>query len=217
MTGDHHAYDLPALVTAWVHGWALSRRVPAPAAIPGGHRVDVGLPGHRVRRVLHTYDAEALARLALEHAEPGTWIKAGGDADEFHAALPAQWRTADTGYLMTAPFAPAAATPPDPYTLTLDEDGAVITARVLDADGGTAAQGQLAVYAAYAIVDQVETDPAHRRRGLGGTVMRALAGGAYARGARTGVLVATDEGRALYESLGWTWRSDVPGAYVPEE
>ncbi|WP_127356693.1 GNAT family N-acetyltransferase [Actinacidiphila soli] len=59
-----------------------------------------------------------------------------------------------------------------------------------------------------AVFDQIETSPAHRRKGLGSLVMRALANAAYDAGATTGVLGATVEGRALQESLGW--RTDAP-------
>jgi predicted GNAT family acetyltransferase len=49
----------------------------------------------------------------------------------------------------------------------------------------------------------VVTEEAHRRRGLGGLVMRTLADRALEEGAALGVLGAIDAGRALYETLGW--------------
>ncbi|MEU9118830.1 GNAT family N-acetyltransferase [Streptomyces sp. NPDC048506] len=73
-----------------------------------------------------------------------------------------------------------------------------------DAAGELAAQGQMAVLGDATIVDRVGTQEAHRRRGLGNFVMRALADHAVDRGATLGVLGATDAGRALYETLGWT-------------
>ncbi len=51
------------------------------------------------------------------------------------------------------------------------------------------------------VVDRVVTEETHRRRGLGGFVMRTLADRAVAKGAVLGVLGATDAGRALYETL----------------
>lgn len=81
---------------------------------------------------------------------------------------------------------------------------------VLTEDGAFAARGQIAVPGPGrpAVVDQVETSPAHRRRGLGSLVMRTLANAAVEVGASAAVLGATIEGRALYESLGW--RTDGP-------
>jgi len=81
--------------------------------------------------------------------------------------------------------------------------GAVAHVRVLDAAGGRAAQGQMALLGEAVVVDRVRTQEAHRRRGLGAFVMRTLADHALEQGAVLGVLGATDAGRALYETLGW--------------
>ncbi|WP_093799080.1 GNAT family N-acetyltransferase [Streptomyces sp. Wb2n-11] len=70
-------------------------------------------------------------------------------------------------------------------------------------DGGFAARGQVAPTGRTAVVDQVETAPAHRRKGLGALVMRTLQDTAREQGATAGILGATTDGRGLYESLGW--------------
>ncbi|MFC6017615.1 GNAT family N-acetyltransferase [Plantactinospora solaniradicis] len=211
-------YSVPELVMAWGRGWAVSRGTSAPVGVSGGFRVDVGLPGHRVRHVLHTYDAGSLGRLGRELTDPGTWIKASGDPDEFRAALPDGWTVDTAGYLMTVWFREGAVEPRSGYTIRVDTepDTGVVVATVLDGARETAASGRLAPAGEFGIVDKVETEPAHRRRGLGTVVIRTLADRAAAGGMRTGILVATDDGRALYRSLGWTVRSDVPGAYRPE-
>ncbi|MEV0153356.1 GNAT family N-acetyltransferase [Micromonospora sp. NPDC050686] len=98
----------------------------------------------------------------------------------------------------------------------MQTSGEIVTAVVLDPEGQVAASGKLATAGAYGIVDQVETAAAHRRRGLGSVVMRTLAWHALRRGADTGVLVATDDGRDLYRSLGWTVRTPIAVAYLPE-
>ncbi|MFG2011394.1 GNAT family N-acetyltransferase [Micromonospora sp. NPDC048868] len=205
------------LVMAWGRGWAVSRDTPTPVAVPGGFRIDVGRPGHRVRHVLHTYDADSLGRLGRELTEPGTWIKVSGDRAGLRAALPDAWTLDIAGHLMSAPLTPGAAEPPAPYATRVVAEGGVVVATVLDAYGHRAAIGRLAAAGEFGIVDQVETEPAHRRRGLGSVVMRALCDHAARLGMRTGILVATDEGRALYRALGWTARSDLSGAYLSED
>ncbi|MGW7263548.1 GNAT family N-acetyltransferase [Streptomyces sp. NPDC054842] len=133
------------------------------------------------------------------------------------AACPAA--DAGPGILMTAPLTatgPAAEaapsdgahSPPDGYRLRTWSRGGVGHALVLSADGSWAAHGHVAPTGATAVFDRIETAPAHRRRGLGRLVMRALTGLAVAAGAGTGVLAGTPDGRALYESLGW--RVDAP-------
>jgi predicted GNAT family acetyltransferase len=54
-----------------------------------------------------------------------------------------------------------------------------------------------------AVVHDVHTSPSFRRQGLGSVVMGVLAERAVARGATTGLLMATVDGAALYRRLGW--------------
>ncbi|MEV0460342.1 GNAT family N-acetyltransferase [Catellatospora methionotrophica] len=208
---------LPDLVTAWGHGWARSRGVPRPVAVPGGFRADVGLHGHRVRYVLHTWDSELLSALDRQVAAPGTWIKISGRSAALRGALSADWTMDDTGHLMSTPFTVGAADVQAPYAMRVTTAGEVVVATVVDATGATAAAGHLAPEGEFGIVDRVETAPAHRRRGLGTVVMRALSDHAARNGMTTGLLVATDEGRRLYHSLGWRVRSEIAAAYVPED
>ncbi|MFG1868289.1 GNAT family N-acetyltransferase [Micromonospora arborensis] len=177
----------------------------------------MGLHAHRLRYVLHDPDEQMLAGLGRHQNAPGTWIKIVGNPIRLRAALPSEWKLADTGYLMTTTYRAASDTPPpSPYTARLQTSGDVVTAAVLDAGGQIAASGRLATANAFGVVDQVETAPAHRRRGLGTVVMRALAPHALRLGADAGVLVATDDGHRLYRTLGWTVRTPIAAAYIPE-
>lgn len=208
---------VPDLVTAWGRGWTVSRNTGGPTGIPGGFRVDVGLPGHRVRHVLHTCDADSLGRLGRALTAPGTWIKACVDPAVLRAALPPNWSMDIAGYLMTVPFTAGTVEPAAPYTTRMVSEGRTVVATVLDAAGEIAASARLAPAGEFGIVDKVQTEPAHRRRGLGSVVMRALGDHAVRHGMGTGILVATDDGRALYRALGWTVRSDMPGAFLRED
>lgn len=211
--------DLPsALLDAWVRAWSISRGTAEPAPVPDGWRVDVGLSGHRFRYVLHEPSDDRLARLGRDEGSPGAWVKIVGDPDRLHRALPSQWEPAETGHVMTIRLDAAPEVfPPAPYTLRRSESDGVLTAEVLDAEGRLAASAKLITVGTIAMFDQVETVPEHRRRGLGRLVMRVLAGHARDLGADTGLLAATDEGRHLYSSLGWTVRALLPAARVPEQ
>lgn len=70
----------------------------------------------------------------------------------------------------------------------------------LTLDGVEAARGRAVTVDGVAIYDRIAVEPAYRRRGLGGEVMRRLQG---ETGLDRGVLVATRDGRALYDTLGW--------------
>jgi GNAT superfamily N-acetyltransferase len=109
----------------------------------------------------------------------------------------------------------------DEYVLHLTELRSVSTATVLTASGEVAAIGRVVRVGDFAIYDRIETHTDHRRRGLGRAVMKALeeiarAPGVTKEGATQGVLVATAEGRALYESLGWQAHSLYTTAVIPE-
>lgn len=67
-----------------------------------------------------------------------------------------------------------------------------------------AAEGTVGVLDEVATFDSVETTPAFQRRGLGRHVMATLTQQAMGRGALRGVLAASNQGRQLYQSMGWT-------------
>jgi GNAT superfamily N-acetyltransferase len=89
------------------------------------------------------------------------------------------------------------------YRLTVDRAGGVTYAQVITRDGSVVARGQAAVTGETCVFDQVETAPGHRRRGLGSAIMAALTTASIDLGAETGILGATVQGRALYETLDW--------------
>ncbi|WP_331728232.1 GNAT family N-acetyltransferase [Streptomyces sp. NBC_00158] len=210
-----HAQDATAgAVHAWVHGWTVSRGAADPVPTPWGFTIDVGLPGHVVRHVLPTADEAAVRKITENPAAPGTWVKAPAPPEEFESWLGPGWSLAGgPGFLMTAPphAARAGAGPAIAAGYRLDTwtRGGVARALVRTAEGAFAARGQAGIAGPAFAVDQVETDPAHQRRGLGRVVMHALAAG---QGAREGVLVATPEGRALYERMGWQLLAPLTGA-----
>jgi GNAT superfamily N-acetyltransferase len=202
-------------VTDWVWGWALSRGTPDPVTEPDGYRIDVGLPAHQVRYIL--LDPSSVGPRAAELTEPGTWLKVCGTPEQVRPAVSSRWTIGAPEYLMSAELGthPPIA-PPDPYTVEPHSTGDVHDVVVRTADGGCAAKGRVAVRGRAAVIDMVETDPAHRRRGLGRVVMSELSRVASARGAERAVLVATEAGLALYQQLGWTVEAPITAAHRPK-
>jgi GNAT superfamily N-acetyltransferase len=199
------------VVTDWVWGWALSRGTPDPVTEPDGYRIDIGLPGHRVRYVLP--DPGSAGPRAAGLTEPGTWLKVCGSPEQ--VLLSPQWTVGAPEYLMSVELTtPAFVVPPEHYTVELHSNGDVHDAVIRAADGGCAAKGRVAVRGRAAVIDAVETDPAHRRRGLGSVVMSELSRAASDRGAARAVLVATEAGLALYRKLGWKVDSPITAAHL---
>lgn len=72
-------------------------------------------------------------------------------------------------------------------------------------DQGLAAVGRAAAGDARTLViDTMKTHPDRRRQGLGGRVLRTLIAGGVDYGLSRACLVATDDGRALYERFGFS-------------
>ncbi|KJS61198.1 GNAT family N-acetyltransferase [Streptomyces rubellomurinus] len=194
------------LVRMWVSGWAVSRIAADPVERPWGWSIDVAdSRGELARHVLPEPTEHEVRRLAGTVTAPNTWLKLFAEDDTVRPWLGPQWRLDVPGFLMSAPLAPAgAAALPPGYTLTTWSRGGILRALVRTRDGHLAARGQAGLAGPVAVPDKIVTAPEHRRRGLGAVVMRTLQSAAYEAGARTGVLVATMEGQALYRTLGWT-------------
>jgi GNAT superfamily N-acetyltransferase len=209
----------PELVEAWVKGWALSRGVGAPIRVAGGHRVLVGQPGHAERFVFPSLDAAALSDLAARTTAPGIFLKAFCPPEALLAVVDARWSPQPAGDLMAIDL--AAVRPPVPlaegYGQDLRAEGAVLVVEIRDAEGELAASGRAALTGGFAVFDKIVTEPAHQRRGLGRLVMGVLGERARALGAGRGGLVATPEGRALYEVLGWRFEGRMETVVIPEE
>lgn len=206
---------LPALLQAWAQGWSANRQVAAPAAHADGWRIDVRLPQH-LQRYLFPGLSPALAALGLSIQTPWVFLKACASAEALRALLPPHWQLQADGFLMTcgdAPF-PGRAIPAG-YTLAVTDDHRIVSVQVRAPDGSPAAAGFAALGQGWVTYDRIVTEPAHQRRGLGAAVMAALQARAHAHGCHAGVLVATPEGRRLYESLGWRLRSPWATAVIP--
>ncbi|HEY3005672.1 MAG TPA: GNAT family N-acetyltransferase [Kribbellaceae bacterium] len=209
----------PDLVRRWQAGWSMQRGHDTAVDEGGVLAVPVGEPGRRWEYVVVDADGdpESVRRAAGRAlgTEGGAWVSAMTSRP---AALAAELRAAglrvDDGleWLMSvdlseqAPARPVASS----YRLRTEDHG---RSRLLEATvmAGTepAASGWAAVIDEDAIFDRIVTDPAHRRRGLGAAVMAALVEHARASRAVRGLLVASPDGRHLYESLGWSVVKDV--------
>ncbi|MDV9176938.1 GNAT family N-acetyltransferase [Streptomyces sp. W16] len=191
-------------VEAWVEGWAVSRGAAEPVPSPWGFTIDVGLPQHVMRHVLTTADETTVRKITENATAPAVWLKAFVPPETLTPWLASGWSVSGgPSSLMSAPLRASRTVVPAGYRLRTWSRAGVTRTLVRTADGAFAARGQIAVTGSTAVVDQVETDPAHQRRGLGRLVMATLADAAAGQAATVGVLGATLEGRALYERVGW--------------
>ncbi|GJF34549.1 hypothetical protein KNE206_72490 [Kitasatospora sp. NE20-6] len=191
------------LARSWVDGWTVSRGTPKPVDEPWGLSIQVGLPTRTVRHVLLDTDVATVRGLVGSITEPATCIKAFLEPDVMEPWFSSEWEPTDPGFLMAVDLRPSAVRAPDGYTVTAEAAGDVTSVRILAAGGELAARGRIGLTGAACVFDQIVTEEAHQRRGLGTVVMGALTDAAVGNGAATGILGATVQGRALYGTLGW--------------
>ncbi|MGW0515765.1 GNAT family N-acetyltransferase [Crossiella sp. NPDC003009] len=211
------------LVRRWQRGWRECRGWPEPVEARGAMDFLLGQPDRHRELIALDVDADPgsvrpLADEVAAQAEPTLLTVPTHRPEEVQQVLRAAGLTLRayrewimTRELGTHPRPPAAA----PYTCATTVTGRVLRAEVRDETGALAASGLAAVIGTDAIPDKIETDGAHRRRGLGSVVMGALMAEAVARGATTGILFASPDGERLYTRLGWTSRATVVMATSP--
>ncbi|KQX25562.1 MULTISPECIES: GNAT family N-acetyltransferase [unclassified Sphingomonas] len=204
------------LIAGWLAARSAVRGLPAPVSDRGGWRVDTGLPGETRR---HVFPAACPGLVALGAAidEPLVLLKLAGTHAELAALLPPRWRLEPLAHVMTCAGGFGGGDLPDlprGYRLLLERDGDRAFARIVAADGGTAASGHAAERDGIFIYDRIATEAPHRRLGLGRALMLALQGTRRASASRQ-VLTATTDGRALYTALGWRVHCPWSTAAIP--
>lgn len=215
----HHKYSNTIdanMVEAWVKGWALAREVPAPIKSKDHFKVDVGWAHQKVRYVFPKL-TETFRHLAHNISEPWHFLKICMPPEAVATILPAKWTIQPVGYMMTCnqPMHFTKGLLPEGYKLDIDESSSVPIIKVIAPDDEVAAVGRIAFADGYAIYDRIETHLDHRRRGLASIVIQALEQIMHGRGVTKSVLVATAEGKLLYEKLGWQLYSLYTTAVIP--
>jgi GNAT superfamily N-acetyltransferase len=207
MSSNQTGLEMPAvdlaLLERWLTGWSLSRGLPLPIWEEHWLRVEVGLPG-QVRRLVFLDTGEAMQACVAQTHTPYTHLKVAVDVAVLRAALPECWTIEAPGYLMLGPaLMPQRAELPPEYRLEIFPEHGATVVRILYADEEVAASGRVAIHNRFAVLDQIITAESHRRRGLATVVMLHLETMIVDAKVTERLLVATEAGRGLYDSLGW--------------
>lgn len=206
-----------ALVERWLTGWSLSRGAPLPHSLDGGLVVEVGKP-EQLRRHVFLDAGQALQACADRIRDPFIFLKAAVEPQVLRQALPARWHIESPGYLMLGPAqALNNVAMPQGYQTSFEKQHGAHVVKVIHDSGDLAASGRIVLHGQTAIFDQIETAETHRRRGLGSVVMQSLDSIAKQAGINERLLVATEDGRALYTRLGWSVISPWSTAVLPAD
>lgn len=215
-TGGMDLQADPLIVAAWIKGWAIARGTALPVGIKDGFRVDVGWPEQKVRYVFpelnHTF-----RHLADTVFEPWILLKACVTPEQMRPCLPGRWLIQPPGFMMTCtvPMHPGKPALPAGYQLEIKDNLPVSEVNIYSDAGTLAASGYISFSDDFVIYDRIITQPEHRRRGLAGIVMKQLEMIGRNHGRDKGILVATDQGKVLYETLGWKLHALFSTALIP--
>lgn len=193
----------PHLLHAWLAARSLARGLPMPVAEYGGFRVDTGSEMETVRWVFPRM-CDGLKDVARRIHQPRQFVKVCDTAEALRAALPVHWTIHAPSHVMRANGTMPRRQLADGYSIAVEQSGAVTSVRIVTDTGNLAASGYGAETDGVFVYDRIVTEAKHRRKGLGHVLMQTLH---EARRDLDSVelLVATDDGRALYETLGW-WK-----------
>lgn len=193
----------------------MTRGLPPPEPRQGGHYISVGGPDQEARYVFAALDAPTISMLSQKIRKPWVYLKICEAPDVVRVVLPPRWAIREPpSWIMTKLIAPANAPLPDGYTLRIEDDGEILRASIHHEDEAVA-RGRIALLGETALFDQISTEGPHRRKGLGRTLMQVLSNAAVDRRAPKGLLSATEMGRWLYQSIGWSVHSPYTSAVIP--
>lgn len=201
------------LLRAWLTARSIARGLPSPIEQFGGFRIDTNSE-KEVRRWVFAEASPGIGQLARSIGEPRHFIKLCGTEGELRDGVAAPWVIQGGSWFMSFSGEPPTLPPLQAgYTLRTFRNGAVTRVEIRASDGELAAGGYGAETPEAFVYDRIETDEAHRRRGLGRFVMSALGSCRKSRHTRQ-LLMATAEGERLYSSLGWSKLSPYSTAFL---
>lgn len=203
----------PALLAGWVAARSIARGVPTPVADHGGWRIDTRSDMEYGRYIFANARPE-IALLARTIARPKLFIKVCAPDAALMRLLPEGWAIQAPAWVMTSVVEPPERPLPAGYVETAEFTNGVLSSTILAPDGSLAASGHAVETAGVFGYDRIRTSPDHQRRGLGHAVMAALRRERRSTASRE-ILVATEQGRALYTTLGWTVQSAYASALSP--
>ena len=207
------------LVEKWLRGWSLSRDLSLPARYRSGFRVDVGEEKQKIRYVFPELNDDFI-QLAESVTEPWIYLKVCASPEQLKGLVPERWIVQPEGYMMNCrhPMIIPDHALPGNYSIEIQcITPEYFIVRILCNNTEQAAIGRLIIVDHVAVYDRVVTEEKHQRKGLATIVLAKLEGIALSKGVSNNFLVATQQGKLLYESLGWKLCSSYSSIVIPDK
>jgi GNAT superfamily N-acetyltransferase len=204
------------IVEKWVKAWSISREVPLPVKFKSGLKVDVGFEKQKTRYVFTELNNDFI-QLSKDIDEPWVFLKVCSPPSEIKKHISKKWIIQPQGYMMSCfhPMTIADISLHNNYKLEITNNDSTSVIRIVTQKGEVASTGRVIIVDELAVYDRIVTDVNHQRKGLGTFLMKELEKIALSKGASKNFLVATEEGKSLYESLGWKLYSLFTSIVIP--
>lgn len=192
------------ILEKWLKGWALSRELPLPVKYKSGYMLDVGYENQKRRYVFAELNDDYI-QLSKAINEPWVYLKVCTVSNKLKDILSKKWTIESQAYMMycSKQVSVLNTTLVDDYRFEFDNYNSTFVVRIVTKNGKLASVGRVVLVDDLAIYDSISTEPNHRRKGLGTILMKELEKIALANHITNNFLVATEEGKSLYLSLGW--------------
>ncbi len=207
------------LLEKWLTGWSISRGKPLPEAWESGYRVLVGDGKQKARYVFPKVNKDFI-QLAESIHEPWVYLKVCEPFEKFSTLIPGRWKLQPQGYMMYVPEKMKVHEKPLPegyFIEIIQQQPDLFFIKINTESKEEAAVGRLIFVDGLAIYDRIKTERSHQRKGLATQVIKELHRLAASKGISENFLVATEQGKFLYESLGWEICSFYTSVVIEEE
>lgn len=207
------------LLEKWLKGWSISRGKPLPEAWKSGYRIQVGDKEQKERYIFPEVSGDFI-QLSESIHEPWVYLKVCAPFEEFGTLIPERWKRQPQGYMMYCPerMTIRESNLPNGYSMEVfGQQPNSFIVRIYSEHKKEAAIGRIVIVDGLAVYDRIKTEQDHQRKGLATQIIRQLETIALSQKVSGHFLVATEQGKLLYESLGWKLYSLYSSIVIPEK
>ncbi|MCT2564191.1 GNAT family N-acetyltransferase [Chryseobacterium herbae] len=204
------------IVEKWLKAWSLSRQLPLPVRYQSGFKVEVGEEKQKRRYVFSELNNDFI-ELSKQIDEPWIYLKVCASPDEVKNVVPEKWVIQPPGYMMFCAGSMKAAAKDlgKGYRIESEKYNSTTVIKIIAENGELASVGRIVIVDDLAVYDRIITEEKHQRKGLATFLMQQLEKTALSEGILNNLLVATEKGRVLYQSMGWELYSPYTSIVIP--
>ena len=203
-------------IQKWLSAWALSRELPLPVKFKSGYKVDVGYEKQKARYVFAELNDDFI-QLTKTISETWVFLKVCASPEKVLNKISGKWVLQPQGYLMscTSPMNIPQTSLPDDYIVEFENYNSTHLIKIMTKDRNLASTGRVIILEDVAVYDRISTEENHKRKGLATYLIAGLEQIAISKNVYKNLLVATEQGKLLYQSLGWKVCSFYTSVVIP--